>query len=131
MAKTIIADSTEARVERAPEASRKQEELETHGFKAFSWLGEAEEARHGKPMTEAFNLARSLLHGNAALLELLEDENLIRRDRPLGIARTGDLMRFLVTVNDLANHRMAELHDEIAEEVKTAQTILTDFEARR
>ena len=38
------------------------------------WLTYAAAARHGAVMSEAFNLARSILHGNAAMIEIVEDQ---------------------------------------------------------
>ncbi len=104
-----------------------EEELARKGFEPFTWLNDAAEARHGPAMSEAFNLARDFLHGNAALLELYEDQDLCPSNRPFGNGRKGDFLRFLVSANRLAGVRIGELCDRVNEDAAKSR----DFEARR
>lgn len=118
MAKPIITDSPKDELDAQIAAENHAESV---GFSGFSWLHAEAISRHGSSMSSAFDLARSLLHGNATLLEILEDQDFGRTDQNFGVGRKGDLMRFLVTANQLAAARMAELCDDINTEALESQ----------
>lgn len=113
MAESIIADPSTKFVAATQAEAAAEEAQERRGFREFSWLTDAAVARHGPKMSAAFNIARSVLHGNAAMLEILEDQGMGAADRAFGIGRTGDVMRMLVTFNQLAADRIAEACDEV------------------
>lgn len=108
-----------------------EQAAERAGFPRFTWLRKTATARHGNSTSSALDLARSFLHGNAALLEILESQDFDRPERNFGVGRKGDLVRFLVTVNELAADRMAELCDEINDEADKAVAAAADSDARR
>ena len=58
-----------------------EEELMAKGFTPFTWVNDAAKARHGDVVGDAIDLARDILHGNSALLEIYEDQD-------LGVGRT-------------------------------------------
>lgn len=125
MAENIMNDTSDAALAAAEQAAAQA------GFPRFTWLRKEATARHGATMSGAFDLARSFLHGNAALLEILEDQDFDCPERSFGTGRKGDLVRFLVTVNELAADRLAELCDDINDEADKAVAAAVDFDTRR